>query len=76
MVLGNRVGERRFKANGAELDQGRRLCRVCFTVVTLKPDYIELTPTYAGVRCPHCGHPFPIRRSDVAGVMGADGQYR
>jgi WXG100 family type VII secretion target len=65
VTLGSRVRERRFKTSDPDLKPGTRLCRLCFTVVVLEPEYIETTETHVYVCCPHCGRSFPIRASDV-----------
>ena len=70
-MLGSPVSERRFKAD-SDLEPGTRLCRLCFTIVVLKPAYIEVTERYVCVRCPHCGHPFPIRRSDLQSMEASE----
>jgi WXG100 family type VII secretion target len=59
-----RVPERRFKTSDPALKPGTRLCRLCFTVVSLEPDIIEKTATHDYVRCPHCGNSFPVRHGD------------
>ena len=64
--IGARVPERRFKTSDPALKPGTRLCRLCFTVVSLEPDLIEKTATHDYVRCPHCGNSFPVRHDDVA----------
>jgi len=61
--------ERRFKAADLNLKPGTRLCRLCFTVVVLKPEYIESTDTRAYVHCPHCTRTFPIRHSDAEAII-------
>jgi WXG100 family type VII secretion target len=65
ITIGPRVRERRFKASDPALKSGSRLCRLCFTVVILEPEYIERTATHVYVCCPHCERSFPIRHSDV-----------
>jgi WXG100 family type VII secretion target len=65
--VGGKVPERRFKTSDPALKPGTRLCRLCFTVVSLEPDLIEKTATHDYVRCPHCGNSFPVRHEDVAG---------
>ncbi len=63
-VVRPRVPERRFKTSDPALRPGTRLCRLCFTVVSLEPDIIEKTATHDYVRCPHCGNSFPVRHGD------------
>ncbi len=65
--------ERRFKAVDPNLKPGTRLCRLCFTVVALEPEYIETTETHVYVCCPYCGRSFPIRHSDVEALYAANG---
>jgi WXG100 family type VII secretion target len=65
MPVSPRVRERRFKTSDPDLKSGTRLCRLCFTVVILEPEYIEMSGPHTYVSCPHCGRSFPIRRSDV-----------
>jgi WXG100 family type VII secretion target len=65
-IVGAKVPERRFKTSDPALRPGTRLCRLCFTVVSLEPDIIEKTATHDYVRCPHCGNSFPVRHGDVA----------
>lgn len=67
--IGARLHERRFKTSDPALRSGTRLCRLCFTVVVLEPEYIETTTSNVFVRCPHCGRSFPIRRSDVETLL-------
>ena len=64
-TTGPRHHERRFKLSDPALKPGTRLCRLCFTVIVLEPEYIDATDTLVYVRCPHCERSFPIRRSDV-----------
>ncbi len=64
-TTGPRQHERRFKLTDPALKPGTRLCRLCFTVIVLKPEYIETSETLVYVTCPHCERSFPIRRSDV-----------
>jgi len=66
-VFGAKVPERRFKTSDPALRPGTRLCRLCFTVVSLEPGLIEKTATHDYVRCPHCGNSFPVRHGDMAG---------
>jgi WXG100 family type VII secretion target len=63
-VVRPRVPERRFKTSDPALRPGARLCRLCFTVVSLEPGLIEKTATHDYVRCPHCGNSFPVRHGD------------
>jgi len=69
-MLGSPVSERRIKVD-PDLAPGTRLCRLCFTIVALEPAYIEVTDMYLCVRCPHCGHAFPIRRGDVDAIVAS-----
>jgi WXG100 family type VII secretion target len=62
---GSRVRERRFKTSDPNLRPGTRLCRLCFTVVVIEPEYIEKTDMHVFLHCPHCERSFPIRHSDV-----------
>jgi len=64
-TTGPRHHERRFKLSDPDLKPGTRLCRLCFTVIVLEPQYIETTDTLVYVCCPHCERSFPIRRSDI-----------
>ena len=59
-----KVRERRFKTSDPAMRPGTRLCRLCFTVVVIEPQYIETTETHTYLCCPYCGHSFPIRHSD------------
>ncbi|HVC69821.1 MAG TPA: WXG100 family type VII secretion target [Acidimicrobiales bacterium] len=63
--ISTRVLERRFKTSDPALKPGSRLCRLCFTVVVIEPEYIETTATHVYVCCPHCGRSFPIRHNDI-----------
>jgi WXG100 family type VII secretion target len=65
--------ERRFKTSDPNLKPGTRLCRLCFTVVALEPEFIEKTETHVYVCCPYCGRSFPIRQSDVETLFAAKG---
>jgi hypothetical protein len=67
--VGARLHERRFKASDPALRSGTRLCRLCFTVVVIEPEYIEMTPSNVFLHCPHCERSFPIRRSDVESLL-------
>ena len=62
--------ERRFKTSDPELKPGSRLCRICLRIVVLESGYIETTPMFVYVRCPHCRKSFPIRHSDIETVPG------
>jgi WXG100 family type VII secretion target len=64
-VVRPRVPERRFKTSDPALRPGSRLCRLCFTVVSIEPGFIERTATHDYVRCPHCGNSFPVRHGDL-----------
>ena len=59
-----RTLERRFHLTDP-MEPGSRQCRVCFRVVVLELGFIETTEQYVYVRCPHCSHSFPIRRTDA-----------
>jgi hypothetical protein len=63
------VRERRFHTSDPSLEPGTRLCRVCFRIVDLEPEYLETTDMYVYVRCPHCGCSFPIRHSDAEALV-------
>jgi len=69
VMIDTRRRERRFKTSDPALKPGTRLCRLCFTVVVLEPEYIEMTETYSYVCCPHCEGSFPVRRSDVEALL-------
>jgi hypothetical protein len=56
--------ERRFKTSDPAVRPGSRLCRLCFTVVAIEPEYIETTDMHVYLCCPNCGQSFPIRHSD------------
>jgi hypothetical protein len=56
--------ERRFKMSDPAVRPGSRLCRLCFTVVVIEPEYIETTDMHVYLCCPNCGQSFPIRHSD------------
>ena len=64
-----RFCERRFKTSRPALVPGVRLCRLCFTIVVLEPEYIEVSAIHTYVHCPHCRHTFPIRHTDVEEVL-------
>jgi WXG100 family type VII secretion target len=64
-TTGPRHHERRFKLTDPALKPGTRLCRLCFTVIVIEPEYIEASETLVYLSCPHCERSFPIRRSDV-----------
>ena len=40
-------------------------CRLCWKPITIEARFVEEEPPRTFFRCPHCGHAFPIRRSDV-----------
>ena len=67
-----RLHERRSRMVHASLVPGSRLCRLCLRVAVLKPEYIEMTPHYVYVRCPHCTGSFPIRRTDIEMFLGTE----
>jgi hypothetical protein len=60
-----RLHDRRARAVHGSLKPDSRLCRLCFRVVVLEPEYIEMTELYIYLRCPYCRGSFPIRRSDL-----------
>jgi WXG100 family type VII secretion target len=62
--LEGKVRERRFKTSESGVRPGSRLCRLCFTVVVIEPEYIETTDMHVYLCCPNCGQSFPIRHSD------------
>ncbi len=68
-MIGTRRHERRFKTSDPALKPGTRLCRLCFTVVVLEPQYIETTDTHVYICCPHCEGSFPVRHSDVEALL-------
>ena len=68
-MIGTRRHERRFKTSDPALKPGTRLCRLCFTVVILEPQYIETTDTHVYICCPHCSGSFPVRHSDVEALL-------
>lgn len=45
---------------------GLHNCRLCWKPITVEARFVEEEPPRLFFRCPHCGHAFPIRRSDVA----------
>lgn len=59
-----KIRERRFKTSDPAVRPGSRLCRLCFTVVVIEPEYIETTDMHVYLCCPNCGQSFPIRHSD------------
>jgi DNA-directed RNA polymerase subunit RPC12/RpoP len=54
---------RRVKASKALLR-----CRVCWRPITIEPPCIEVESLHVYLRCPNCGHSFPIRREDVQAI--------
>jgi WXG100 family type VII secretion target len=66
--LEGKTRERRFKTSDPAVRPGSRLCRLCFTVVAIEPEYIETTDMHVYLCCPNCGQSFPIRHSDAEAV--------
>ena len=42
-----------------------RNCRLCWKPIVIDARFVEEEPPRVFFRCPHCGHAFPIRRSDI-----------
>ena len=50
---------------------GLHNCRLCWKPITIEARFVEEEPPRTFFRCPHCGHAFPIRRSDVPAEAAA-----
>lgn len=59
--------ERRFRAKTPVLTPE---CRLCWRIVVLEPQHIEVTDQHIYVRCPHCSGSFPIRHTDIGSLPG------
>ena len=64
--------ERRISTTHASLMPGSRLCRLCWRVVILRPEFVEMTDQHVYVRCPHCRGSFPIRHADIDMFLGGE----
>lgn len=60
-----RLHDRRLRIQQTSLDPRSRLCRLCWRVVVIEPEFIEMADQFVYVRCPHCTGSFPIRQGDV-----------
>jgi hypothetical protein len=66
-MTGSGLANRRFRSAAPSRTPE---CRLCWRIIVLEPDHLEVTEQHVYVRCPHCRGSFPIRHSDMEAFAG------